>query len=42
MYPLENFAGFDLGTSEYEKKGQCIRFEYLRVGYFLQSARANR
>ncbi|MBA0703064.1 hypothetical protein Goari_027504 [Gossypium aridum] len=39
---LENFTGFDLGTSGYEEKGRCLRFEYLQVGYFPKSARANR
>ncbi|MFQ6658621.1 hypothetical protein Gotur_027801 [Gossypium turneri] len=42
MYPLEKFAGSDLGTFGYEEKGRCLRFEYLRVGYFPQSATAHR
>ncbi|MBA0573750.1 hypothetical protein Golob_001010 [Gossypium lobatum] len=42
MHPLEKFTGFDLGTSRYEEKSQRLRLEYLRVGYFSQSARARR
>ncbi|MBA0845804.1 hypothetical protein Goarm_022578 [Gossypium armourianum] len=30
MHSLEKFTGFDLGTSEYEEKGRCLRFEYLQ------------
>ncbi|MBA0803775.1 hypothetical protein Gohar_013947 [Gossypium harknessii] len=33
MYPLEEFAGFDLGTSGCEEKGRCLHLEYLRVGH---------
>ncbi|MBA0796620.1 hypothetical protein Gohar_007374 [Gossypium harknessii] len=40
--PWKKFTGFDLGTSGYEEKSRCLRFEYLRVGYLSQSTRAHR
>ncbi|MBA0615202.1 hypothetical protein Godav_015369 [Gossypium davidsonii] len=42
MYPLKKFTRFDLGTSRYEQKGRCLRFEYLRVGYLPKSIKAHR
>ncbi|MBA0817448.1 hypothetical protein Gohar_003809 [Gossypium harknessii] len=42
MHPLEEFAGFDLATSRYEKKSRRLRPKYLWVGHLSQSTRAHR